>query len=200
MSNTKILQLVSLYLIVFFLQTPGQSCRIMKIAKWKLEQWHVLIWRRIFQESGSDYGEGQSDDDSVLPATIGVGANSASLETEARRHWRTGEDYMKLHFGLKRILRTTSNVTELSTNLFQKLHNKLILHIFHSYVDLWNDTVHNSVFVNIHFLPCRRGLVVSSPPATEETGAMGCEIESRPGICKVVALKKTYVSFWKFSP
>jgi hypothetical protein len=27
--------------------------------------------------------------------------------------------------------------------------------------------------------PWRRGLVVSSPPATEETGAMGREIESR---------------------
>jgi hypothetical protein len=29
--------------------------------------------------------------------------------------------------------------------------------------------------------PWRRGLVVSSPPATEETGAMGREIESRQG-------------------
>jgi hypothetical protein len=28
----------------------------------------------------------------------------------------------------------------------------------------------------------RRGLVISSPPATEETGAMGSEIESRQGI------------------
>jgi hypothetical protein len=31
-------------------------------------------------------------------------------------------------------------------------------------------------------MPWRRGLVVSSPPATEETGAMGREIESRQGI------------------
>jgi hypothetical protein len=30
-------------------------------------------------------------------------------------------------------------------------------------------------------LPWRLGLVVSSPPATEETGAMGREIESRRG-------------------
>jgi hypothetical protein len=29
---------------------------------------------------------------------------------------------------------------------------------------------------------CRRGLVVSSPPATEVTRAMGREIESRQGI------------------
>jgi hypothetical protein len=28
-------------------------------------------------------------------------------------------------------------------------------------------------------MPWRRGLVVSSPPATKETGAMGLEIESR---------------------
>jgi hypothetical protein len=31
-------------------------------------------------------------------------------------------------------------------------------------------------------LPWRRGLVVSSPPPSEETGAMGREIESRQGI------------------
>jgi hypothetical protein len=31
-------------------------------------------------------------------------------------------------------------------------------------------------------LPWRRGLGVSSPPATEETGAMGREIKSRQGI------------------
>jgi hypothetical protein len=31
-------------------------------------------------------------------------------------------------------------------------------------------------------LPWRSGLVVLSPPATEETGAMGREIESRQGI------------------
>jgi hypothetical protein len=36
----------------------------------------------------------------------------------------------------------------------------------------------------------RRGLRVSSPPATEEIGAMGPEIESRQGIGRVVALKK----------
>jgi hypothetical protein len=30
-------------------------------------------------------------------------------------------------------------------------------------------------------MPWRRGLVVSSPPATEEIGAMGREIESRQG-------------------
>jgi hypothetical protein len=37
---------------------------------------------------------------------------------------------------------------------------------------------------NVHFLSMtwRLGLVVSSPPATEETGAMGREIESRQGI------------------
>jgi hypothetical protein len=31
-------------------------------------------------------------------------------------------------------------------------------------------------------LPWRRGLVVSSPPATEETGDMGREVDSRQGI------------------
>jgi hypothetical protein len=31
-------------------------------------------------------------------------------------------------------------------------------------------------------MPWRRDLVVSSPPATEESGAMGLEIESRQGI------------------
>jgi hypothetical protein len=34
-----------------------------------------------------------------------------------------------------------------------------------------------------------RGLVVSSPPANEETGAMGHEIESRQGIGKVFNTK-----------
>jgi hypothetical protein len=38
-------------------------------------------------------------------------------------------------------------------------------------------------------LPCRLGLVVSSPPATEEIGAMVREIESRQD--NVVALKRT---------
>jgi hypothetical protein len=33
----------------------------------------------------------------------------------------------------------------------------------------------------IHRCPGRRGLVVSSPPATEEIGAMGREIESHQG-------------------
>jgi hypothetical protein len=33
----------------------------------------------------------------------------------------------------------------------------------------------------LNCLPWRSGLVVSSPPATEETGAMGREIESRQG-------------------
>jgi hypothetical protein len=32
------------------------------------------------------------------------------------------------------------------------------------------------------YMPWRRGLVVSSPPATEETGAMGRGVESRQGI------------------
>jgi hypothetical protein len=35
--------------------------------------------------------------------------------------------------------------------------------------------------------PWRRGLVVSVPLTIEETGAMGREIESRQGICRVVA-------------
>jgi hypothetical protein len=35
---------------------------------------------------------------------------------------------------------------------------------------------------NIRYAPWRRGLVVSTPPATEETGTMGREIESRQGI------------------
>jgi hypothetical protein len=33
----------------------------------------------------------------------------------------------------------------------------------------------------------RRGPVVSAPTATEDIGAMGCEIESRQGIHRVVA-------------
>jgi hypothetical protein len=36
--------------------------------------------------------------------------------------------------------------------------------------------------------------VVSSPPASEATGAMGREIESRQGIHRVVALKKSGVN------
>jgi hypothetical protein len=32
-------------------------------------------------------------------------------------------------------------------------------------------------------MPMRPALVVSSPPATEEIGAMGREIESCPGVC-----------------
>jgi hypothetical protein len=39
-------------------------------------------------------------------------------------------------------------------------------------------------------IPWRRGLVVSSPPATEETKAMGRETESRQGIHRVVAYFK----------
>jgi hypothetical protein len=39
------------------------------------------------------------------------------------------------------------------------------------------------------------GLVVLSPPATEETGAMGREIESRYGICRVVVFFKVYNNF-----
>jgi hypothetical protein len=38
-------------------------------------------------------------------------------------------------------------------------------------------------------MPCRRGLVVASLPATEETVDMGREIEFRRGIHRVVALK-----------
>jgi hypothetical protein len=34
----------------------------------------------------------------------------------------------------------------------------------------------------IELTPWRRDLVVSSPPTTEETGAMGREVESRKGI------------------
>jgi hypothetical protein len=37
-------------------------------------------------------------------------------------------------------------------------------------------------FTHKELLPFRRGLVVSSPPATDETGAMGREIESGQGI------------------
>jgi hypothetical protein len=40
------------------------------------------------------------------------------------------------------------------------------------------------------FLPWWRGLVVESPPATEETEATGREIDSRRGIHKVEALNK----------
>jgi hypothetical protein len=35
---------------------------------------------------------------------------------------------------------------------------------------------------NFAYQPWRRGLVVSSPHATEETGAMGREIESSQGV------------------
>jgi hypothetical protein len=38
-------------------------------------------------------------------------------------------------------------------------------------------------------MPRRRGLVVSSPPVIEETGAMGREIESRQVIHKVVVFR-----------
>jgi hypothetical protein len=36
----------------------------------------------------------------------------------------------------------------------------------------------------------RRRLLVTSLPATEEISAMGLEVESRQGICGLVALKK----------
>jgi hypothetical protein len=42
-------------------------------------------------------------------------------------------------------------------------------------------------------MPWRRGLVESSPPAIEETGAMVREIESRQDICKGGSLKNTHV-------
>jgi hypothetical protein len=48
--------------------------------------------------------------------------------------------------------------------------------------------IHNAIDVYGHVnyktqkMPWRRGLVVSSPQATEETGAMGRAIESRQGI------------------
>jgi hypothetical protein len=36
-------------------------------------------------------------------------------------------------------------------------------------------------------VPWRRGLLVSSPPANEQAGAMGRDIESRQGMHRVVA-------------
>jgi hypothetical protein len=43
--------------------------------------------------------------------------------------------------------------------------------------------------IKAHCCTRQRGRVVSSPPATKETGAMGHEIESRQGIYMVVAFK-----------
>jgi hypothetical protein len=45
-----------------------------------------------------------------------------------------------------------------------------------------------------------RGLMVSSPPATEETGAMGREIETRQGMYRVIAIFKNANFFANFSP
>jgi hypothetical protein len=44
------------------------------------------------------------------------------------------------------------------------------------------------------------GLVTSTPPATEETGAMGREIESRQGIGWYVPLEKNYSGHPKSLP
>jgi hypothetical protein len=43
-------------------------------------------------------------------------------------------------------------------------------------------TLATQIIKNFLDLPWRRGLVVSSPPNTEETGALGREIESCQGI------------------
>jgi hypothetical protein len=51
--------------------------------------------------------------------------------------------------------------------------------------------MHPKLFHNVKkIMPLRRGLVVSFPPATEETGAMGLEIESPRGYRVVVFLNK----------
>jgi hypothetical protein len=52
-----------------------------------------------------------------------------------------------------------------------------------------SESQHNLQFPS----PWRRGPVVSSPPANEETGAMGREIESRPGIGGVAFLEKKFL-------
>jgi hypothetical protein len=56
---------------------------------------------------------------------------------------------------------------------------------YKSYVEVAN------LNVTTVFEPWRRGLVVTSPPATEEIGAIGREIESRQGIHRVVVFMKT---------
>jgi hypothetical protein len=43
----------------------------------------------------------------------------------------------------------------------------------------------------------RRGLVKSSRPATEKTGAMGCEIESHQGMYKGVAFLNVTTTYVK---
>jgi hypothetical protein len=45
-----------------------------------------------------------------------------------------------------------------------------------------NDRTYIHTYVHVYKQVFLRGPVVSSPPATEETGAMGREIESRQGI------------------
>jgi hypothetical protein len=49
------------------------------------------------------------------------------------------------------------------------------------------DTTRPRANNNWLFEPWRHGLVVSPLPATEETGALGLEVESRLGLCGVVA-------------
>jgi hypothetical protein len=58
-----------------------------------------------------------------------------------------------------------------------------LVHIFPVLVSCTKKNLATLVYVVLQYeLPWRRGLVISSPPATEETGAVGREIESLHGI------------------
>jgi hypothetical protein len=67
--------------------------------------------------------------------------------------------------------------------MWVKLVLRLLQLIVNRYKKYVRDTLHAFVsYLQLLDMPWRRGLAVSSPSATEETGAIGREIESRKGI------------------
>jgi hypothetical protein len=63
----------------------------------------------------------------------------------------------------------------------------------HFFTDFWANLFCKFAY---NILPWCRGLVVSSPPAAEETGAMDREIESRQGKWRGFFLKKRNILPW----
>jgi hypothetical protein len=59
---------------------------------------------------------------------------------------------------------------------YKYIHNKVVKGFL----------VYIRILPNKYFMPWWRRLVDSSPPDIEQTGAMGREIESRQGKCRVV--------------
>jgi hypothetical protein len=78
--------------------------------------------------------------------------------------------------------------------MWVKLVLRLLQLIVNRYKKYVRDTLHAFVsYLQLLDMPWRRGLAVSSPSATEETGAIGREIESRKGVENFVSFMSPLV-------